>query len=236
MRSFRIQQRSVLFVLLMGALVFFGNSCTMTVHAFVQDESGTPVENAIVFATSSQTMVPAPPPAMGGTGVEKRRSIDLKGQHIVPVVQPVQVGTTVSFSNRDAIQHHIYSVSPAKPFELTIDKGTSSADLVFDKPGTVVMGSAINDRMIGYIYVLKTPWFARTGDDGKADLQYLPKGTYDVRVWHPAMKVPAEATVKRVVPSAQRDASVKFTVSLQSAQDTESKPSPTSQPAAGGKD
>ena len=46
--------------------------------------------------------------------------------------------------------------------------------------GTVLMrsaGCALNDRMLGRIYVLQTPYFARTGADGKADLVW----------WHGAL-------------------------------------------------
>ena len=230
-----IRQREVLVILLAGVLLFSCSACTMTVHAFVQDENGNPVQNAVVFATQLQNGDPAPPPGTGDKNLEKRNSIDLKDQNTVPLVLPVQAGTTVSFSNKDAIQHQIYSISPSKPFNLTIDKGASSIDIVFDKPGIVVVGSAINDRLTGYIYVLKTPWFATTGKDGTADLRDLPKGTYDVSVWHPAIKGSTETTAKRVSPSSQREANVQVTITLQPALNPESKPSSQPRPAAGGK-
>jgi plastocyanin len=232
MLSFRIQHRGVHFILMAGALLFSCSACTMTVRAFVQDENGNPVHNAVVFATALQRGVNAPPP---GIDLEKRNSIDLKDQNIVPLVLPVQAGTTVSFLNRDAIQHQIYSISPAKPFTLTIDKGASSAGMVFDKPGIIVVGSAINDRMTGYIYVLKTPWFATTGKDGTADLRDLPKGTYDIRVWHPAIKGSTDATAQRVTPSSEHDGNVNVTITLQPALSPEPKPSSPSRPASGGK-
>lgn len=233
MLSFRIRQQDVLFILLASILLFSCSGCTMTVHAFVQDENGNPVQHAVVFATAPQGGVPVSPPAAGGTGGAKRESIDLIDQKIVPPVTPVHVGTAVSFSNRDTIQHQIYSISPAKQFRLTIDRGASSG-LVLDTPGSVVIGSAINDRMIGYLYVLKTPWFARTGEDGKADLRSLPVGSYDVRVWHPAAKDPPETTTKRAVPSSQRAAGVKFSIVLQPPLDAAAKPNPASQPPTGG--
>ncbi|MHB8844038.1 MAG: cupredoxin domain-containing protein [Nitrospirota bacterium] len=224
MLSFRIGRQDVLFILLACILLFSCSGCTMTVHAFVQDENGNPVQNAVVFATAPQGGVPVPPPAAGGAGVAKRETIDLIDQKIVPLVTPVHIGTAVSFSNKDAIQHQIYSISPAKQFRLTIDRGTSSAEMAFDKPGVVVMGSAINDRMIGYIYVLKTPWFATTGADGKADLRDLPKGAYDVFVWHPNAKRPPEATVKRLTLYTEKETKANFSLALHPAQG----------PAAGG--
>lgn len=232
MLSFRIRQRDVLFIILAVVLLFSGGACTMTVLALVQDESGNPVQNAVVFAAAPQSGDQAQPSATG-TPAEKRDSIELRDQKIIPPVLPVQTGTSVSFLNRDAIQHRIYSISPAKQFELTIEKGGSSSCVVFDKPGVVVMGSANNDHMIGYIYALRTPWFARTGANGKARLRGLPKRTYDVRVWHPGIQCSPEATTKRVAPSSQGDANVKFTVPLQAARNPE--PTPVLPPAAGGK-
>ncbi len=236
MLSFRIHKSGTLFIILAGALLFSNSACTMTVHALVQDESGNPLQNAVVYAAAAQQSgVKTLPSTENGAELGKRVSIDLKNQKLIPVVLPVRIGTAVSFWNRDTIQHRIYSISPAKQFELTIDKGESSAAVVFDKPGVVVMGSAINDLMIGYVYVLKTPWFARTGTDGKADLRDLPEGTYDVRVWHPGMKCTPEATTKRVVPSSQGEISAKFAIPLQAAQNPEPKPGPAPLPAAGGK-
>lgn len=234
MLSFRIRHQDVLFILLSCILLVSCSGCTMTVHAFVQDENGNPVQNAVVFATAPQGGVPAPPPAAGGTGGAKRKSIDLVDQKIVPLVTPVRVGTAVSFSNKDAIQHQIYSISPAKQFRLTIDRGASSPEMAFDKPGVVVVGSAINDRMVGYIYVLKTPWFAMTGADGKADLRDLPKGAYDVYAWHPNAKRPPEATAKRLPLSAEKETTANFSLALHPAQDTGPRPSSTPLPAAGG--
>jgi plastocyanin len=223
MFSFHSHKKAVLWAAAAGALLFSGSACTtvtMTVHAVVQDERGNLVQDAVVYAEAPQSGIP-PPVAetrKSGRGLEKRDIIDLENQAFIPLVLPVQIGTAVSFWNRDVIQYYIYSISPAKQFELTIDKDASSAPVVFDKPGVVVIGSTIHDRMIAYIYVLKTPWFARTGEDGKVDLWGLPKGTYDVRVWHPAMKGSPEATTKRVVPSSQGAASAEFVITVQSAQ------------------
>ena len=49
-------------------------------------------------------------------------------------------------------------------------KGTPMTAVVFDKPGAVALGCNIHDWMIGYIYVLETPYFGKTGDHGEARL------------------------------------------------------------------
>jgi hypothetical protein len=48
----------------------------------------------------------------------------------------------------------------------------------------VVLGCNIHDPMIAYVYVVDSPWFAKTGADGKARIAEVPAGEYDVYVQH----------------------------------------------------
>jgi hypothetical protein len=48
--------------------------------------------------------------------------------------------------------------------------------------------------MIGYIYVSESPYFAKTGADGSAQLLDLPARSYRVRVWHPRLQGSEGAT------------------------------------------
>jgi hypothetical protein len=38
------------------------------------------------------------------------------------------------------------------------------------------------------VLVVDTPWFARTGADGRATVTGVPAGRYRVRLWHPLQK------------------------------------------------
>ena len=114
--------------------------------------------------------------------------IDQIKKEFVPYVTAVQVGTPVAFPNKDNIRHHVYSFSDAKSFELPLYKGTPTEPIVFDTGGVVVLGCNIHDWMLAYVYILDTPYFARTGDDGLAVLPGLPPGTYDIEVHHPRSK------------------------------------------------
>lgn len=180
-----------------------------TLEAAVKDERGQPVADAVV----SLTPVGAPPPA----GRPAPAVMDQVNREFVPYVLPVQVGTAVSFPNRDNIRHHVYSFSPAKKFELPLYIGTPAAPVVFDKPGVVALGCNIHDWMVGYIYVLPTPWFARTGPDGRARLGDVPAGSYEVRVWHPQMRGDTEKTARPVSLGAE-PARVEYTLSLRPVQ------------------
>jgi plastocyanin len=125
-----------------------------------------------------------------------REIVDQIGQEFVPYVKPILVGTSVFFPNKDNIRHQVYSFSPAKQFELPLYAGTPAKPVVFDKPGVVVLGCNIHDWMIGYIYVSESPYFAKTGADGKAGLLDLPALSYRVRVWHPRLQG-SEATTQQ---------------------------------------
>ena len=102
-----------------------------------------------------------------------------------PLVSVVQVGTAVDFPNNDRVRHHVFSFSSAKVFELKLYAGRPAQPVVFDKPGVVVLGCNIHDRMLAYVVVVETPWSAVAGTDGLARLRGVPAGEYTMQVWHP---------------------------------------------------
>ncbi|MDB6128574.1 MAG: hypothetical protein JWM35_2470, partial [Verrucomicrobia bacterium] len=93
----------------------------------------------------------------------------------------------VSFPNRDTVQHHVYSLSKPKRFELPLYAGEAKEAIVFDQPGVVVLGCNIHDWMSAYVIVLTTPWFAQTKADGRATIADVPAGRYRAEVWHPRL-------------------------------------------------
>ena len=200
-------------------LAWLGTGCTMAVHSSVQDQSGKPLQHAVVYATPKEQ----PRSPLGGSSKAAVIVDDLEFQ---PPVLPVRIGTAVSFLNRDDIRYQVYSISAAKNFERVVDRLSSSAAVVFDRPGAVILGCALHDRTIGHIYVLKTPYFATTGADGKARLAGLPRGAYEVRVWHPDMKTPADAAAQRVTDTSSHRVGVDFTITVQRARPPERLPAP----------
>jgi plastocyanin len=133
----------------------------------------------------------------GPAAFRKREAqVEQLDKTFVPLVTVVQTGTQVQFPNRDPIRHHVYSFSPPKTFELKLYSGTPAAPVLFDKPGEVVLGCNIHDNMIAYVLVVDTPHFAKTNKEGKAKIDGLPAGDYDVRLWHFALALP--------VPEARR--------------------------------
>ncbi|MCU1244570.1 MAG: hypothetical protein JWN02_480, partial [Acidobacteria bacterium] len=82
---------------------------------------------------------------------------------------------------------HVYSFSPAKPFQLPLYKGTPSKPLLFDKAGVVTLGCNIHDQMSAYIIVVDTPYFDQTAPSGRVTLRDVEAGRYTLHVWYPEM-------------------------------------------------
>ena len=149
----------------------------------VRDAAGQPVADAVVVAVPAGATVDA----KGGTTV----AIEQSDREFVPYVSVIQTGTLVEFPNRDPIQHHVYSFSPAKTFEIKLYTGRSPVGILFDKPGVITIGCNIHDWMIAYLLVVPTPHFAKVDAAGNARLRDLRPGTYEVRAWHPLQRAAA---------------------------------------------
>lgn len=165
------------------ALVLAGPAHGAALEVSVVDAAGNPLPEAAVYAT----------PASGAVEARGRPTavIEQVEREFVPHVSIVQVGTAVTFPNRDSILHHVYSFSPAKPFEIKLYHGRSPTEIVFDKPGTVTLGCNIHDWMTAYVLVVGTPHFARTDARGVARIAELPAGAYELRAWHPQQRAAA---------------------------------------------
>jgi plastocyanin len=163
--------------------------------------AGQPVRDAVVYAMPSS----GPQETRGKTTV-----VEQVDREFLPYVSAIQTGTAVTFPNRDAMLHHVYSFSPAKSFEIKLYTGKSRSE-VFDKPGVVTLGCNIHDWMIAYILVVSTPHFARTGEDGFARLRDVPPGSYELRAWHPQQR---EAAAPQAVSLGAADGRAAFVVDV----------------------
>lgn len=115
--------------------------------------------------------------------------MDQRNRQFEPTVLPIQQGTQVAFPNSDDVRHHVYSFSMPNNFELKLYHAEDTAPISFDHPGIVVLGCNIHDGMIGYVQVLDTPWFAKTGPEGVAAIEQVPTGKYTLQVWHPDLGI-----------------------------------------------
>lgn len=155
--------------------------CASTVHAQVVGPGGEPIEDAAVFLRPINGQKP-------GKHVPQPASIAQHDREFVPYLTVVQTGAAVSFPNQDPVQHHVYSFSKAKKFEIKLYAGDGPEPIVFDQPGVVTMGCNIHDWMLGYVFVVDTPWFGRSDAKGSVQVDAVEDGEYEVGIWHPRQR------------------------------------------------
>lgn len=173
------------------------------VEVRVTDAAGKPLAGAVVFLESREAREQVKPLA----GVE----IAQADKQFQPAVSVVTVGTAVNFPNRDTVRHHVYSFSPAKRFEIKLYVGTPAQPVVFDQPGIAVLGCNIHDQMAAWVLIVDTPWYGRTGVDGRFARADVPPGSYRLRTWHANLPVGATPTNQALrVETAGAQASVKL--------------------------
>lgn len=170
------------------------------------DSKNNPLRGAVIYATPVSGKAPA---------VEKGKTavMDQVNKEFIPVIMAAQTGTAVTFPNNDNIRHHVYSLSPAKKFELPLYIGDPANPVVFDKPGIAALGCNIHDWMLAYIHIVDTPYFTVTGDDGKGKIKDIPAGRYKLVAWHYRMKGEPEAlAMESQVPSDVSEKSFSITL------------------------
>lgn len=165
-----------------------------SVRIEIRDPKGAPVADAVASMVPLDWTPPLTPPA-------DPVLITQENEEFSPYVTPVVAGTRVSFPNRDKVQHHVYSLSKPKQFDIPLYKGESPESVVFDKPGVVTIGCNLHDWMSAHIVVLSTPHFAKSGAEGLVPLSTLAAGRYRLEVWHPRIG----STVTREVVIAADD-------------------------------
>lgn len=184
------------------------------VDVYVTDVDGNPIEDAVASAT-----LQASTGAKAGL-VEPSESplptaiIAQENGRFSPMVTAVQVGTAVSFPNRDDILHNVYSFSRAKKFQLPLYATEPPELVVFDRPGVVILGCNIHDWMVAYVYVLESPYFVKTDVNGKSTLSGLPPGNYDVRVQHPRKRKRGSSPPLQVSVDKESTAQAEFIIAL----------------------
>ncbi len=143
---------------------------------------------AVAEAVISLVPLDTPAPAVPATA---QVDIIQQGQEFLTYVTVVQTGTKVIFPNHDTVQHHVYSLSKPKKFELPLYNPGQAESIVIELPGLVTIGCNIHDWMITHLVVVPTPWFAKTDAQGSATIT-APAGRYRLEIWHPRGTTPAK--------------------------------------------
>jgi len=146
------------------------------------DQNKLPVADAVIWLVPLDPAAKAPAPAAA-----KRIDIAQIARQFEPYVTAVRTGTLVRFPNADSVQHHVYSLSPAKKFDLPLHQPGKAETIAFDRPGVVAVGCNIHDWMSAYVVVVDSASFAVTVADGAANIAGVPPGRYRAEIWHPRL-------------------------------------------------
>ena len=176
---------------LLVALVAGPALATGTVQGTVQDTSGEPVADAVVFLADVPGTFDLP---------KKPVVMDQRDFLFVPRVLPVVVGTTVDFLNSDAVRHNVFSPDGSGYNLGTWPTGETRSHTFAECeefPCVYTQLCNVHPEMEGFVVVLPNPFFARTDASGRFTIAGIPPGTYTLNLWHPDELVAEERiTVK----------------------------------------
>lgn len=132
-----------------------------------------------------------------------------------PYISVMQLGSKVSFKNKDDITHHIYSPIGDNKFSFKISAGESQVKHDFQEVGEVAMGCNIHDWMSGYLLIVDTPLFGKTNENGMLTLPAPPVGKYQVIVWHPQLDAMDNRVNRAINLSEQKKITIKIDNKIQ---------------------
>jgi len=201
-RQFQYKLISVLIVLCCFA------SQAKNINIKVNDTVKKPLENIVVYieaenkASYDKEQLSDKPIA----------TMDQVNRQFSPQILVVNKSTKINFPNSDKIKHHVYSFSPAKTFEIKLYSDEQSSPLLFEQAGDVTLGCNIHDWMLGYIYVVDTPWFGKTDSQGNINFE-LPEGKYNIKLWHPLFQEADQNFSRKIIVNRDN----KLTINLKEA-------------------
>lgn len=118
---------------------------------------------------------------------EKHPVTDQKGKVFVPRLLPVLVGSAVDFHNSDNFEHNVFSPDGEK-YNLGNWGMGQKKSYTFKTPGIYTQLCKLHPEMIGYVVVVKTPYFAVTDKDGNFKIDNAPAGSWKLKAWGERLK------------------------------------------------
>jgi plastocyanin len=131
---------------------------------------------------------PRPAPARGKIVTQRNKTF-------LPRVLAVPVGTTVDFKNEDEVFHNVFSLSRPNDFDTGLYRQGASYSQTFRKAGVAQILCNIHASMIGYVYVVDSPYYAQAEASGAFKIKNVPPGEYDLETWHEASLKPSKQRV-----------------------------------------
>ena len=118
-----------------------------------------------------------------------------------PRVSTMRPGGALKMTSKDPMLHTMHAAAPDGRafFNVSIPMPNITLSRPIDKAGLATLSCSTHTWMRGYLLVTDER-SAVSGKDGKFQIDGVPAGTYDLRIWHEALKAPP---VKVVVKAGE---------------------------------
>jgi plastocyanin len=126
----------------------------------------------------------------------KTFEIDQKGLAFAPHIVLAATGDTVQFQNHDNVDHNVMSTDGG--YDLGSWGAGQSKDHAFTKEGVFAQVCKLHPEMLAYVFVGQNRFAATVDDKGAFTIAGVPAGSYELDVWNPKLKAPAQ---KLTVPA-----------------------------------
>jgi plastocyanin len=110
--------------------------------------------------------------------------VAISDKEFVPRVVVVPVGSTVRFLNHDPFDHNVFSASEGNAFDLGQYGRGEAKGWTFSTPGLVRIFCNVHPRMVAFVQVMASRYFAQPSADGGFVIRDVPPGTYALHAWH----------------------------------------------------
>ena len=138
---------------------------------------GNAIRNVVVYISEG---APYPGPAPTTPVL-----FDQQGCQYTTHVLVFRVGQEVKISNSDPLSHNIHPLAKVnREWNKIQPPRTPPFAYTYENEEFISVKCNLHPWMQGYFVVLRTPYFAVTGDDGGFVLPDLPPGRYTITAWH----------------------------------------------------
>ncbi len=105
----------------------------------------------------------------------------------------------IRFSNHDSIKHTLHTYvrrgTKATVLKTVHNRGIQPADTIeqtftekkLPRPGVVAVTCDRHDFMENWLYVVDSPYFSISDENGQFSIEGIPPGQYDLVAWHPVL-------------------------------------------------
>ena len=100
-------------------------------------------------------------------------------------------------------------------------KGNMRPHVEFDNPGIVTVGCNLHDEMLGYILVVDSPAFGKTGLEGRILLTADNPDGLTINIWSPRIRLENEILTQTVKAGRSAQITFSLTEELRAAQHNE---------------